>query len=239
MVASMFVLMGASRVIAAPSPIYRGSDVKFTLGGSVAESTVVAEGLGVRVTKRIGPEFVKISIEVANDVVDVDANATGRVRLSRRGRSVTLNMRARDAQLIAEARRMTEGSQALRSFGALMTAIEGDSRPVAQSMWPTWGLVNALRGNDAAVISVAARFKAAADKGPFTPVSFTREREDGPTACWAEYSVLVNRYYGEFSSCLVDYAWIPMGAQSCMFEWMVKSELAWFWLIECDGGIPK
>lgn len=239
MVLSMFVVMGASRVAAAPSPIYRGADVKFTVGGSPQESTVVAEGLGVRVTKRIGPEIVKIRIEVAKDIVDLEATAKGDVRLSRRGRSVAINMGARDQKLIAEARRMTEGSLALKSFDALIARLDGDSRAVAQSMWTTWALVSAARGNDAAVMSVAARFKAAASKGAFAPVSFTSEREEGPTACWAEYSVLVNRYYGEFSACLVDYGWIPMGAQACTFEWMVKSELAWFWLIECDGGIPK
>jgi hypothetical protein len=238
MVLSVFVVMSASRVMAAPSPIYRGADVRFTLGGSPTESTVVAEGLGVRVSKRIGREIVKIRIEVAKDIVDLEANAKGQVRLARRGRSVVLNMAARDQKLIAEARRMTEGSSALKSFDALIAALDGDSRAVAQSMLTTWGLVNALCGNDAAVMSVANRFKAAASNGPFTPVSFTREREEGPDACWAEYSVTVNRYYGEFSACLVDYGWIPMGAQACTVEWLVKSELAWFSLIACDGGIP-
>ena len=239
MVLSMFVVMGASRVTAAPSPIYRGSDVKFTVAGSSTESTVVAEGLGVRVTKRIGPEIVKIRIEVAKDIVDLEANAKGNVRLSRRGRSIAMNMSARNGQLIAEAVRMTQGSLALKSFDALMTAIDGDSRVVAQSMWTTWGLINVLRGNDAAAMSVAGRLKTLASKTAFTPVSFKGEREEGPSACWTEYSVLVNQYYGDFSACLVNYGWIPMGAQSCTFEWMLKSELAWFWLIECDGGIPK
>jgi hypothetical protein len=238
MVLSVFVVMSASRVMAAPAPIYQGADVKFKLGGSATESTVVAEGLGVRVTKRIGPEIVKIRIEVAKDAVDLEANSKGHVRLSRRGRTVTLNMAARDQKMIAEARRMTEGSSALKSFDALITALEGDSRLVAQSMLTTWGLLNAVRGNDAALLSIANRVRpAAAGKGPFTPVRFTLDRE-GPTQCWQEYAYSVFIYYAEFAECLVDYAWIPGMAAVCSFEWAVKSELAWFWLIACSGDLP-
>ena len=239
MVLSVCVVMSASRVMAAPTPIYRGADVKFTLGGSPMESTVVAEGLGVRVTKRIGPEIVKIRIEVAKDVVDLDANSKGNVRLSRRGRTLTFNAAARDQKAIAEARRMTEGSPALKSFDALITALEGDSRAVAQSMLTTWGLINALRGNDAALMSVANRFKAAAaGKGPFTPVRFTLDREENPTTCWQEYSYSLFIYYAQYAECLVDYAWIPGMVAVCSFEWAVKAELAWFWVIACSGDIP-
>jgi len=239
MVLSVFVVMSASRVIAAPAPIYRGADVKFTLGASPKESTVVAEGFGVRVTKRIGPEIVKIRIEVAKDAVDLEANSKGNVRLSRRGRTLTFNAAARDQKVIAEARRMTEGSSALKSFDALITALEGDSRAVAQSMLTTWGLINALRGNDAALLAVASRFKAAAaGKGPFTPARFTIEREENPTTCWQEYSYSLFIYYAEFAECLVDYAWIPGMAAVCSFEWAVKAELAWFWVIACSGDIP-
>src|ERR1044071_3070887 len=94
MVLSMFIVMGASRVAAAPVPIDRGGEVKFRLGGSPTESTVVAEGLGVRVIKRIGPEIVKIRIEPAKDIVDLEASAKGGMRLSRRGRSIAINMAA-------------------------------------------------------------------------------------------------------------------------------------------------
>jgi hypothetical protein len=237
-VLSVFGVMSASRVVAAPAPIYQGADVKFKLGGSPTESTVVAEGLGVRVTKRIGPEIVKIRIEVAKDVVDLEANAKGLVKLARRGRSVVLNMAARDQQQVAEARRMTEGSAALKAFDALIVALEGDSRLVAQSMLTTWGLLNVVRGNDAAVMSLANRVKAAgAGRGPYTPVRFTIDRE-GPTQCWQEYAYSVFVYYTQYAECLVDYGWIPGMVAVCSFEWAVKSELAWFWLIACSGDLP-
>jgi hypothetical protein len=238
MVVMVCAVSGASRVGAAPAPIHRGADVKFTVGGSAKESVVTAEGLGVRITKRVGPETVNIRIEALKDIVDLEASAKGGVRLSRRGRSVAINMGARDQKLIAEARRVTDGSLALKSFDALIQKLDGDPRAVAQSMWITWALVSAARGDDAAAMSVAGRFKAAANRRPFTPVKVTLEREEGPNACWVEYASTVYNYYLEFSACLVDYAWMVGMAQACTFEWMVKSELAWFYLIACDGGIP-
>jgi hypothetical protein len=236
MVVAMVTVTGGSRVLAAPAPIYRGADVKFTLGGSPTESTVVAEGLGVRVTKRIGPETVRIRIESGRDVVEVDANAAGQVRLARRGKAVTLHMAARDQKLVGQARRMTEGSPALKSFDALIDALAGDERAVARSMVTSWALVSAARGNDERVAAAARRMTRTG--GPFTPVKFTAEREEVPIVCWAEYSATVATYYNEFAQCLNDWAWIPGMAQACTFEWLVKAELAWFWVLSCSGGMP-
>lgn len=237
MVMAMVLGTTGSRVEAASSPIYRGPDVKFTLGGSASESTVVAEGLGVRVTKRIGPETVKIRIESATDVVSVDAVAGGSVRLARRGKSVTIKMAARDQEMTGQARRMTEGSPALRLFDALIAALDRDDRAVATSMRTTWALVHALRGNDAAAESLARRVKKQAQAN-FTPARFGLSREETPVVCWGEYAVTVYGYYMEYAQCLLDYAWVPGGAAVCSFEWLVKTELAWFWVIGCSGGVP-
>ena len=236
-VVAMFAITGASRVAAAPSPIHRGADVKFTVGGSTQESVVTAEGLGVRITKRVGPESVRIRIESAKDVVDVQANANGGVRLTRGGRMVDVNMAARDPKAIDQARRIIAGSAALKSFDALIGAIGHDQRTVAKSMLTSWALVHAASGSDAPALSVARRFQAAA-KGTFTPVRSMFEREETPIVCWAEYATTVTTYYLEYSQCLLDYGWIPGGAQFCSFEWIIKAELAWFWVIGCSGGVP-
>ena len=237
MVVAVLVFTGGSRVLAAPAPIYRGADVKFTTGGTPNESTVVAEGMGVRVTKRVGPETVKIRIEVARDVVDLDARAGGTVRLSRGGRAVTMNLAARDQKLVAQARRITEGSQALKSFDAMIAALEGDQRAVAKSMLTSWAFVHAVRGSDEPAMSVARRLSGTRS-GPFTPVRSMFEKEETPIVCWAEYASTVTVYYMEYAQCLIDYAWIPGGAAVCSVEWILKAELAWFWVIGCSGGVP-
>lgn len=240
LVMALTLFDGGSRVYAAPAPIYRGADVKFTLGGSAKESTVVAEGAGVRVTKRIGPETVKIRIETAKDIVDLDAVAGGEVRLSRRGKTVAMSLARRDQKLIDQARRMTEGSPALTSFDAMIVTLEGDDRAVATAMRTTWALMHALRGDDQAAMSLARRLKQNAQNASaaFTPVRFMSAREETPIVCWAEYATTVYGYYMEYAQCLIDYAWIPGGAAVCSFEWLVKTELAWFWVIGCSGGVP-
>ena len=236
MVVLTLIVSSGSRVVAGPAPIHRGADVRFTMGGTTKESTLTAEGLGVRVSKRVGPETVTIRIEVANDAIDLDANARGAVRLARRGKSVSLNMAARDAKAIATARQLTDGSAALKSFGAMITALESDQRNAAKSMLTSWALVNAIRGDDQIALDVARRFKAPAVTS-MTPASFTA-REETPIVCWAEYASTVFQYYAEYAQCLVDYAWIPGMAAVCSFEWIVKAELAWFWVIGCSGGVP-
>ena len=234
-VVSMLIVSSGSSVSAGP-PIHRGADIRFTAGGTPTESTLTAEGLGVRVSKRVGPETVKIRIEVANDAIDVDAAAGGAVRLARRGKSVSLNMAARDTKMIATARRMTEGSAALKSFAAMIAALGSDQRNAAKSMLTSWALVNAIRGDDQIALGVARRL-AAPPAAAMTPVSFTK-RDETPVVCWAEYSATVAGYYWEYSQCLLDFAWIPGMAAVCSFEWLVKAELAWFWVIGCSGGVP-
>ena len=235
-VMSMLIVSSGSRVSAGPTPIHRGADVRFTSGGTSTAPTLTAEGLGVRVSKRVGPETVKIRIEVANDAIELDANAKGAVRLARRGKSVSLNMAVRDARAIATARRLTDGSAALKSFGAMIATLESDQRNAAKSMLTSWALVNAIRGDDQVALGVARRLTARPAVS-MTPVSFTA-REEMPIVCWAEYSSTVMVYYAEYAQCLIDYAWIPGMAAVCSFEWLVKAELAWFWVIGCSGGVP-
>jgi hypothetical protein len=75
-VVSMLIVSSGSRVRRAAADSSRRGRA-FTAGGTTKEATLTAEGLGVRVSKRVGPETVKIRIEVANDAIDVDANAKG------------------------------------------------------------------------------------------------------------------------------------------------------------------
>jgi hypothetical protein len=235
-IVSMLIVSSGSNVVAGPSPIHRGADVRFATGGTPAESTLTGEGLGVRISKRVGPETVKIRIEVANDAIDIDASAKGAVRLARRGKSVVLNMAVRDAKAIATARRLTDGSAALNAFGAFIAALGSDERNAAKSMLTSWALVNAIRGDDQIALGVARRL-AAPPGASMTRASFTA-REETPIVCWAEYASTVSFYYWEYSQCLVDYGWIPGMVAVCSFEWLVKAELAWFWVIGCSGGVP-
>lgn len=238
MVVMVCAVSGASRVGAAPAPIHRGADVKFTVGGSAKESIVTAEGLGVRITKRVGPETVNIRIEAGKDRVDVQATAKGSVRLTRAGKTVEVSMATRDPKLMERARRMMQGAPALESFDALVQAIGNDQRAVAKSMLTSWALVHAASGSDEPAIALARQLRSTVAKGGFTPARSMFAIDESPTVCWNEYTTTVYGYYMEYAQCLLDYAWIPGGAQTCSFEWLVKAELAWFWVIGCSGGVP-
>ena len=61
---------------------------------------------------------------------------------------------------------------------------------------------------------------------------------ENPQACWAEYAYSVERYLTEFQVCIEDWWWNPYVKTACTFEWAIKSELAWFWVITCSGGMP-
>src|SRR5262249_963862 len=107
-----------------------------------------------------------------------------------------------------------------------------------RSVLTSWALVHALRGSDEPAIAVARRLAPPPSNQAFTPVAMFSKAEEVPIVCWAEYATTVTLYYMEYAQCLLDYGWFPMGAQACFFEWLVKAELAWFWLIGCHGGIP-
>ena len=63
-------------------------------------------------------------------------------------------------------------------------------------------------------------------------------REEVPSACWADYASTVNNYMVEFASCIDSYWWIPGWTSACAFQFSLQSELAFFWLISCSGGMP-
>jgi hypothetical protein len=59
-----------------------------------------------------------------------------------------------------------------------------------------------------------------------------------PYECYINWAVTLAQYLAEYSECYENYGWIPGMIAVCTFEWMVKAELAWFWVIGCSGGVP-
>lgn len=232
------MLSGQVRAGGGPAPIHTGGDVRFASGLANNESTLTAEGLGVRVSKRVGQEKVRIRIETRGDAIDLETDAMLRVKVSRRGRSVSLQMKARDAERLAEVKRLTDGSAALRAFDALVERLKDDGRDVAKSVMTSWAIIHALRGSEAPALELARRLAPApAPKGsPFTRASVAAGA--GPVACWMEYAYSVSLYMNEYLHCYENYGWIPGMVAVCTFEWLVKVELAWFWVITCSGGMP-
>ena len=222
-------------LVAIPTSTSRDGDVTFTIGGLPGESTLRADAKGMSFFKRITADRVQVRIEVPGDSFELEAGTAGMARLKRNGKSTLLSMTATKWE-VAKAQQFAAGSKALAAFESLATALESSSRPEAQSVLTSFALLHAVRGNVTPARDLAkavqARQAANAKRAAWSG------REEMPYDCWLSYAVTVGEYLVEYAECNLDYGWIPGMVAVCTFEWTVKVELAWFWLIGCSGGFP-
>jgi len=209
------------------------SGVKFTVGVVAGEATLRAEGKGVTLSKRLTADRVHVRIDVPGDVFEVDAQANGTARLTRNGKRLDLQMSAPDAG--AKAQRFAAGSRALAGFEALAASLEASTAPEAQSVLTSFALIHAVRGSVAPVRSLAQTVKQTHAVNARWAAWGGEQR---PQVCWVEYGISMNQALNDLNSCYLNYGWIPGMAGVCAFEWSVRAELSWFWLLSCSGGIP-
>ena len=212
----------------------KSGDVTFTQGWVNDQPTLRVEGRGVKFFKRVGRDRVSIRVEVAGDVVELEAEVAGKVHLSRQGKSVAFRTGDTFDASIARIQKLTAGSKALDGFEGLVRSIAGSDSPHAPSLRSSHALLSALRG-----VTVPATLTPATSGARVvaTRAATTATRE-GPFACWAEFASTMNQYLYEYSACLEDYWWIPGWTAACAFQFALQGELAWFWLISCSGGMP-
>ncbi len=224
-------------VIAAPSarpeaaPRNAG-ETTFTVGWEQEQPTLRAEGRGVKFFKRIGRDRVAIRVEVPGDVIDLEADVRGAIRVGRKGKFVAFQAKDSFGAGIAKVQKLTAGSDALNRFEGLVASLAFSDTQNAQSLRSSHALLNAVRGVTIPVVASPALI------GNRPTLTRTSSREEGPFACWAEYASTMNQYLYQYSDCLEDYWWIPGWTASCAFQFTLQAELAWFWLISCSGGMP-
>lgn len=207
----------------------------FKLGWVGAEPTLQVTGRGVKFFKRVGRDQVSIRVEVPGDVVQLDASLSGVVRLNRNGRVLKLQMKDPFEANVAKAQKATAGSRALDALEGLVASLEQDRRQEAASVRSSFALLHAVRGN-------AAPSQTLVPPRPATPgsavVRAMAKTEEGPYACWVEYESTVYQYSLALNSCVESYWWIPGWTATCGFQYALQTELAWFWLLSCSGGMP-
>ncbi len=213
----------------------KDGDVTFTVGVLPGESTLRAEGKGITFLKRLTADRVHVRIDVPGDSFALEAGPTGAARLTRNGKTLKLQMTAAGDE-VAKAQRFAAGSKALAGFESLAAALESSARPEAESVLTSFALLHAIRGNvtpaRALAKAVEARQTANAKRASWA------NREEMPYECWINYAVTVAQYLAEYSECYLNWGWIPGMQAVCTFEWTIRAELAWFWLIGCSGGMP-
>jgi len=219
----------------AAEPVRRG-DTVFTPGWVKDEPTLRAEGRGVKFFKRVGRDRVVIRVEVNGDRVEVEADATGTVRIGRNGKVLRLSMQDRFEANVAKVQKLTAGSAALAGLEGLAASLEGQDRQDARSVMTSYALLHALRGSAGPSRSMARAVTPTSSAGVVRAMAVNRE--EIPTACWAEFATSLNQYLVEFNACTEDYWWIPGWNAACAFQFSLQGELAFFWLISCSGGMP-
>lgn len=232
---SVALMAGVATPTAWPeaSPRTAGGDTKFTAGWVQDDPTLRAEGRGVKFFKRVGRDKVSIRVEVPGDFVELDAAANGAIRFARKNRVLRLEMKGNISDNVTQIQKLAAGSKALAGFDGLVAALAPNNTPAAQSLRSSQALLNAVRGVSIPTVVAPA---APAPAGRAARASFARA--EGPFGCWAEYASTVYRYNVIFNECIDDYWWIPGWTAACGFQFAIQSELAWFWLLSCSGGMP-
>lgn len=232
-VALLVGLMPGATPEAAPVKVPATRLVSATSNG---EATLRVEGKGVTFSKRVGKDHVVMRFEVPRDRIELEVNMDGRVRLVRNGKVLQVEMKQDTPVAIGRVKAFTSGSSALAGLETLVASLTNDDRREAQSLRVSHALVQALRGNAAPALAFAAS-QAPRSDGAIVRV-MSRSAEEGPFACWAEYSATVYNYNVELNDCVGQYWWIPGWTAACGAQWSIQVELAWFWLLSCSGGMP-
>jgi hypothetical protein len=232
-VALLVGLMPVARPEAAPAK--SAADARLTSSTASGESILRAEGKGVIFSKRVGKDRVVMHLEVPRDRIDLEVNMDGTVRIVRNGKVVAAQMKSDTASAVARIQKLTSGSSALAGFEALVAGVANDQRAEAQSLRVSHALLHVVRGNNAPAMAFRTRGASRSASGVVRAMALV---EEGPSACWAEYEVTVDRYNVQFNDCISDYWWIPGWNAACGLQFAIQAELAWFWVISCSGGMP-
>lgn len=210
-------------------------ETTFTVSWEQEQPTLRAEGRGVKFFKRIGRDRVFIRVEVPGDAIDLEADVRGAIRVGRKGKSVAFQTKDSFDASIAKVQKLTAGSDALNRFEGLVASLAFSDTQNVQSLRSSHALINAVRGVTIPLVTPPAP---TANRPLTLARATTSFREEVPSACWAEYASTVNQYNVIFNDCIADYWWIPGWTAACGLQFAIQSELAWFWLISCSGGMP-
>lgn len=215
------------------SPRTPGGETKFTSGWVENDPTLRAEGRGVKFFKRVSRDKVSIRVEVPGDVIELDAELNGAVRFARQSRVLRLQMKGNITGSVTQVQKLAAGSKALAGFEGLVASLASSTTHEAQSLRSSHALLSAVRG-----VTIPAAATPPAPVSARRAVRASGARGETPYACWAEYSSTVYHYNVVFNECIEDNWWIPGWTAACGLQFAIQSELAWFWLISCSGGMP-
>jgi len=128
-------------------------------------------------------------------------------------------------------------SPAARAGLALLSRLDlSAATPVGNTLLLTRALMEVPVGLRAAVTQSLDWGKETASN-----VHQTRARlaSAGPGDCWDEYAKYVTQIWDEYAACYFSCRWYAvLCPTACEFEWLLRAQLAFDWLLACSGGLP-
>ena len=183
----------------------------------------------------------KKTIEPDQTTLDLATPDGDRLRLVARRDSITVQHGAETATLtlpataqsLARMRKVLAGSGAARTFRALSSAVQARrAEPFFDGIVTSGALLGVLNGDVRAADALKARF--AARRAPrVRPAAWQRTTQQ----CWDQYSSDAIRIYDDYDRCMHMRRWYDVvGQANCELIYVTRSELAFSWLVACNGG---
>lgn len=195
---------------------------------------ILTDAPGVRVEKLLYQDHFVVTLTADRDRVEVRA-AAGSVSVRRGRRSHTFASATVSERDLDEARKVLQGSRAVRAFRVLAAQLEErDGTPLAESVLVSGGLIGLLDGDLAAPRRIARKLAAKHRAG----LRAARTQSYTSGQCWNVYSREANQIMYDFEDCTRRASWNPIYSVGCSVEFTIRAESNWFWFLSCNGGIP-
>ncbi|MGQ0735080.1 MAG: hypothetical protein ACT4QD_15670 [Acidobacteriota bacterium] len=222
--AAFIWMASAAHAQSAPDP-----HITVLRGDGQITMTVAVDAL--RIEQVLTPRSVAATFSEGADVVRIAATLGGLVRVERAGQTVTLAMRDFSAAQAQRVRALLSESRAVARFEQLANSDWASRTRSAAALSATHAVVALVQGNMQPLGRVAREGARLA-----TPRLQTVS-QGSSSSCWTTYSRDVIQYTYELETCIRDasYSLNPFAAAWCGYEYNVKTILAFYWLLDCNG----
>lgn len=224
-------------VLGAPAAVGQrnGRDVMFHAEGSPdGGAGLWADAPGIRVEKTVTGNNLQIVLSSDTDQVILKAAQAGTVSVSRGGQTKTITPSTFSKKALLEMRTFLTGSEAVSAFRLLVTNLEAEEQDSAgESLIATGALVGLLDGDLQATSRLVQRM------ARHRAVRLRHVAAQKTSAeCWDAYAREADRIYQNAIDCAERTRWNPFTNAACGFEFGLRAEFNFLWLLSCSGGLP-
>ena len=187
----------------------------------------------VQIRKRIHPAETITTLSTRDDVMEITTTERSLTVSGSDGSATTTGADQRFDQAGAILKRSPAAQAALR----LLTRVDLSPESSAGHMLlVTRALLEIPQGATAAVDTFRGWALGAMNR---VRLSLARFGARGPGECWDEYEKYIMKILDDYAGCRAGCKWYSIFCpEMCGFEWCLKAQLAFDWLLACSGGLP-